>query len=70
LINITDKWQKESERIKDKYPDRIPVRHVQQFVYAYFLYARSIDYLCCDRCNQVIVEKACKTDVPEIDKKK
>jgi hypothetical protein len=33
LINITHKRQKESVRIRDKYPDRIPVRHVQQFVY-------------------------------------
>ncbi|OEL34553.1 Autophagy-related protein 8A, partial [Dichanthelium oligosanthes] len=42
LINTTDKRQSESSRIREKYPDRIPV----------------------------IVEKAGKTDVPEIDKKK
>jgi rRNA-processing protein FCF1 len=49
LINITDKRHKESERIRDKYPDRIPVRHVQQVIYAYFLQACSLDYLSCDR---------------------
>jgi Autophagy protein Atg8 ubiquitin like len=54
-----DKRKAEAERIRQKYPDRIPVK--MPFTYS------------CKRLTfmfQVICEKADRTDIPTIDKKK
>ena len=53
---------------RDKYPDRIPVRYVQHFSHALFMHVCLIaDFVI--NVFQVIVEKAGRTDVPEIDEK-
>jgi GABA(A) receptor-associated protein len=53
-----DKRKAEAERIRQKYPDRIPVCSASQC-----LAGRQADF-------QVICEKAEKSDIPTIDKKK
>jgi hypothetical protein len=56
-LQSTDKRKAEAERIRQKYPDRIPVSSVPPI-------HRGVAY------KQVICEKAEKSDIPTIDKKK
>ncbi|KAG4929213.1 hypothetical protein JHK85_046718 [Glycine max] len=65
---MSERRQAESARIRDKYPDRIPVR----FLYRLFgcLHFLETLLLRCSHCVQVIVEKAERSDIPDIDKKK
>lgn len=68
---MAERRQIESSRIRDKYPDRIPVMFLLTFVCLYF----SVYVLLCSFNNskymlQVIVERAERSDVPNIDKKK
>jgi hypothetical protein len=63
---FAEKRQAEAARIRDKYPDRIPVSLMH-----------TVSCLCWPTCAdvgllsmQVIVEKAEKSDIPDIDKKK
>jgi Autophagy protein Atg8 ubiquitin like len=71
---FTEKRKSEAERIRAKYPDRIPVSveincclicHVQ-LIDADL----SIDCLMLASHHQVICEKADRSDIPDIDKKK
>jgi GABA(A) receptor-associated protein len=55
-----EKRKAEAERIRQKYPDRIPVRYLPHR-------ARERAHR---RPEQVICEKADRTDIPTIDKKK
>jgi len=65
---MTERRQAESTRIRDKYPDRIPVSFLfRLFGCLYFLEALLLKY---SHCVQVIVERAERTDIPDIDKKK
>ena len=77
---FTEKRKAEAERIRQKYPDRIPVR-IQISILAthrtwsglwnskgYSRRGPKILILCVS--PQVICEKADKTDIPTIDKKK
>jgi GABA(A) receptor-associated protein len=57
-----EKRKAEAERIRQKYPDRIPVRYCLHFL-------RYVGAELCHRL-QVICEKADRTDIPTIDKKK
>lgn len=56
---LPDKRKAEASRIRTKYPDRIPVRNSC----ALLVFSSSYS-------AQIIAEKAPKSDVPEIDKKK
>jgi GABA(A) receptor-associated protein len=69
-----------AKRIREKYSDRIPVSGEERpnlqrnamKLFFFFFFARSFGFLA-DRWSrraQVIVEKAAKSDVPDIDKKK
>lgn len=71
---FAERRQAESARIREKYPDRIPVHLFflcfYQVLFAYFteffgIYISSVFYLL-----QVIVERDEKSDIPDIDKKK
>lgn len=68
IFPMSERRQAESARIRDKYPDRIPVR----FLYRLFgcLHFLETLLLRCSHCVQVIVEKAERSDIPDIDKKK
>lgn len=59
----TEKRQAEASRIREKYPDRIPVRYLCNFVALVVVVNMHLP-------RQVIVEKAEKSDIPDIDKKK
>lgn len=62
-----EKRQAEAARIRDKYPDRIPVSAPT----IYFNLLSAGPRLTCGLIpSQVIVEKADKSDIPDIDKKK
>jgi len=64
-----EKRQAEAARIRDKYPDRIPVSSVPWPLLA--LGCPWAPALAADGGRvQVIVEKAEKSDIPDIDKKK
>lgn len=85
-----EKRKAEAARIKEKYPDRIPVRSSSRNVRASLARPRAPSLLLlatwpgrvtqvaslrlpCPACmcaTQVIVEKAEKSDIPDIDKKK
>jgi GABA(A) receptor-associated protein len=70
LEHPLERRQAEANRIREKYPDRIPVRSF--FLFMYFAY---FSMMVCSNpkqlpCEQVIVEKAEKSDIPDIDKKK
>jgi GABA(A) receptor-associated protein len=56
---VVEKRKAEAERIRQKYPDRIPVNMVS--------YLSGFSHLI---RSQVICEKADRTDIPTIDKKK
>ena len=60
-----EKRQAEAQRIRDKYPDRIPVSLVPRIhglLHAVFV----LTWV----ASQVIVEKAERSEIPDIDKKK
>lgn len=63
---VAEKRQAEAARIRDKYPDRIPVSGPGLPV------VPPVWLSCAQACPilQVIVEKAEKSDIPDIDKKK
>jgi GABA(A) receptor-associated protein len=68
-VCVTEKRQSEANRIREKYPDRIPVSfyppvYSASFVMVTFTQLMSICAM------QVIVEKAERSDIPDIDKKK
>ena len=67
---VIERRQAEANRIREKYPDRIPVSFYSCWYIQLFFH---------DRCDliqsgflviQVIVEKAERSDIPDIDKKK
>ena len=69
---LAEKRQAEAARIRDKYPDRIPVRLrvLGRWIDRASLFGPSLRHSrTCPRA-QVIVEKADKSDIPDIDKKK
>lgn len=65
-----EKRQAEASRIRDKYPDRIPVRGKQWLACGVGFGAKFENFDMCYLSAQVIVEKAEKSDIPDIDKKK
>lgn len=67
LLNVTEKRQAEAARIREKYPDRIPVWMRILYLLSRKCNTFSLLYL---KFVQVIVERAEKSDVPDIDKKK
>ena len=74
LLNVhAEKRQAEAARIRDKYPDRIPVSmHPSPCPWCGMSCpSEGINILKFTFCAlQVIVEKAEKSDIPDIDKKK
>ncbi|RYR78108.1 hypothetical protein Ahy_A01g002846 isoform A [Arachis hypogaea] len=62
-----EKRRAEAARIREKYPDRIPVRIRSDF---FFAALSLIDATDVESCTCVIVEKAERSDIPSIDKKK
>lgn len=62
-----EKRQAEAARIRDKYPDRIPVSIL---LIALPPVCQRVLTCVLVPCTQVIVEKAEKSDIPDIDKKK
>ncbi|XP_057756185.1 autophagy-related protein 8C-like isoform X1 [Arachis stenosperma] len=71
LQHPLERRQGEASRIREKYPDRIPVRLHYVFIpcFCYFLYLGVLLFIR-ENWVQVIVEKADRSDIPEIDKKK
>lgn len=73
---MLEKRQTEAARIRKKHPDRIPVRFLlDNQDYKSILIMIGFMYLCnvliWEKCwLQVIVEKANRSDIPSIDKKK
>ncbi|KAJ0745810.1 putative autophagy protein Atg8 ubiquitin [Helianthus annuus] len=66
LQHPPEKRRAESTRIRDKYPDRVPVRHLTQTSYIYIVSIfklRKVSF-------QVIVERAERSDLADIDKNK
>ena len=64
-----EKRKAEAERIRQKYPDRIPVSMISRYRPYVDPNAVVSDYACSNNA-WVICEKADKTDIPTIDKKK
>lgn len=74
-----EKRQAEAARIREKYSDRIPVRCLNTaFTLSQLSWIGMMEFLgivatcttCQVMCVQVIVERADKTNIPDIDKKK
>ncbi len=73
LSSLAEKRQAEAARIRDKYPDRIPVSIQPCFWFPFHMSFRSAALGSTEVIRsslQVIVEKAEKSDIPDIDKKK
>ncbi len=73
LSLLAEKRQAEAARIRDKYPDRIPVSIQPCFCFLFPMSLRSAalgNTKVISSSLQVIVEKAEKSDIPDIDKKK
>lgn len=70
LFYMPERRQAEAARIREKYPDRIPVRIFIFFVVSVFVFLLNFKCWCMYCCMQVIVERAEKSDIPDIDKKK
>ena len=70
LFYMPERRQAEAARIREKYPDRIPVRIFIFFVVSVFVFLFNFKCWCMYCCMQVIVERAEKSDIPDIDKKK
>ena len=70
---MSERRQAEASRIREKYPDRIPVRlYSIDCICVYLFIFFSFEALLFKYGNsvQVIVEKADRSDIPDIDKKK
>ncbi|RAL44889.1 hypothetical protein DM860_003648 [Cuscuta australis] len=71
LENSFERRLAESTRIREKYPDRIPVRKVSYYYWFWLSVPVMLSFtLFFFFCIQVIVEKAERSDIPDIDKKK
>lgn len=65
---FAEKRKAEAERIRQKYPDRIPVR--LKFDFNFFFHSIANAHLFSPSFTQVICEKVEKSDIATIDKKK
>ena len=71
FASAAEKRQAEAARIREKYPDRIPVRQKPAETICRLIAGRCEIYaLLSPGCVQVIVEKAERSEIPDIDKKK
>lgn len=67
---FSERRQAEAARIREKYPDRIPVINLILCFYLYAYMYRFVLFFHSCSALQVIVEKAERSDIPDIDKKK
>eukprot|EP01018_Ginkgo_biloba_P037338 Gb_21524 [translate_table: standard] len=65
-----EKRKAEAGRIRDKYPDRIPVKHGKTVGHGIWWFAGLVLGFDFTETVLVIVEKAERSDIPNIDKKK
>lgn len=74
MFCLTERRQAEAARIREKYPDRIPVMifNTINFIFNSILgdYLVGLCHIITLYAFQVIVEKAERSDIPDIDKKK